>query len=187
MSTGLSAAGISSPRRDLFGPLRQLTILRNDAKFFLAGEDLFAQLIPALIELAFVLIRPFLRDVVRSVGRAGREVDKEGLIGTERLLLPHPVDGLVCHVFHQVVALVGRLLNLDRVGAFIERWIPLVGLAADEPVEIFESSSPSRPCIKGADRTGLPDRNFMALTELRRRVAIELEGACEWGAGVGQK
>ena len=174
------------PRRDFFVPLRELTILRNDAQLFLPGEGLFAQLVPTLVELAFVLVRPFLRNVVRSVSRARREVDEERLIGNERLLLPNPVDGLVRHVFHQVVALFGRLLDLDRYGAFIERWIPLVRLAADEPVEIFESASAGRPSIKGTGRTGLPDRHFMTLAELRRRIPIELEGPGEWRAGVRQ-
>ncbi len=174
------------PCRDLFVPLRELTILRNDAQFFLAGEDLFAQLVPALIELAFVLVGPFLGDVVRGVGRARREVHEEGLVGNERLLLPDPVDGLVGHVLHQVVALFGRLLDLDGCGAFIERWIPLVRLAADESVEVFESASAGWPCIKGAGRTGLPDRHFMTFAELSGRISIELEGPREWRAGVGQ-
>src|SRR5580704_6690144 len=137
-----------------------------------------------MVELAFVLIRPFLRDVVRGVGRTWREVDEERLIGHERLLLPNPIDGLVRHVFHQMIALLGGLLDLDRGGAFIKRWIPLVRLAADEPIEIFESASPGRPSVKRAGWTGLPDRHFMTLAELRRRVPIELEDPGEGRAGV---
>ena len=120
------------------------------------------------------------------MGRAGRKVDEEGLIGNERLLLPNPVNGLVRHIFHQVIALFGRLLDLDGGGALIERRIPLVRLAADEPVEVFESASPGRPRIEGPGRTGLPDRNLMALAELRRCIAIELEGSGERRAGVRQ-
>jgi hypothetical protein len=48
-----------------------------------------------------------------------------------------------------VIALFGGLLDLDRGGAFIKRWIPLVCLAADEAVEIFEAASPGRPSVKG--------------------------------------
>ena len=59
-------------------------------------------------------------------------------------------------------------------------------LAADEPVEVFESASASRPGIKGAGWTGLPDRHFMALAELRRRVSIQLERPGEWCARIRQ-
>ncbi len=124
--------------------------------------------------------------MVRRVGRARREVDEERLVGNESLLLPDPVDGLVRHVFHQVVALFGRLLRLDRYGALIERGIPLMRLTSDESVEIFESASPGRPGIEGTSRTGLPHRHFMALSELGSCVAIELEGSRERGAGVRQ-
>ena len=99
---------------------RELGIRRNDAQLFLASEGLFTQLVPALIELALVLICPFLGDVVRSVCGSGGEVDEEGLVGHEHLLLADPVDGLVGHVFHQVIALFGRPLWLDWCGAFVE-------------------------------------------------------------------
>src|SRR5271155_2387384 len=99
--------------------------------------------------------------MVRGVGRTRCEVDEEGLIGNERLLLPNPVDGLVRHVLHQVVALSGRLLGLDRCGALIKRWVPLVRLTADEAVEIFESAAPGGPSIKGTGRTRLPHRHLM--------------------------
>src|SRR5882757_4897343 len=135
------------PCWDFRVPERELTLLRNDAQLLLASVGLFAQLVPALIELAFVLICPLLRNVVWGVGRTWREVDEEGLIGNERFLLPNPVDGLVCHVFHQVVALFGRLLNLDGCGAFIERRVPLVRLTADKTIEIFEPAAPGGPRI----------------------------------------
>src|SRR6267154_4162372 len=104
--------------------------------------------------------------------------------GTWCLLLPNPVDGLVGHVFHQMVALFGRPLEFHRCGAFIERRVPLVCLAADETVEIFESASPGRPGIKRTGWAGLPNWHFMALAELRRRVPIELERPGQWRAGV---
>src|SRR6202044_3217897 len=102
------------------------------------------------------------------------EINKEGFVRNERLLLPDPVDGFGRHVVHQVVALFGGLLNLDRDSSFIERGIPLVRLASNKSVEIFESASSGRPCIKWARRTGLPNRNFVALAELRRGVTVEL-------------
>src|SRR5580765_1239864 len=111
------------------------------------------------------------------MGRARGEVHEERLIRHERFLLPNPVYGLLGHVWHQVVALFGRLLHLNWRGALIQRWVPLVSLAANEPVEIFKSSSASWPSIKRPGRTGLPYRYFVALAELRRCVAVELQGA----------
>src|SRR5271169_6549701 len=143
------------PCRDFLVPHRELTVLRNDTQLFLTSKGLFAQLIPALVKLTLVLIRPVLRDVVRGVCGARCEVDEEWFVGNERFLLPNPVHGLVGHVFHKVIALFGRLLWLDRYSAFIERRIPLVRFAADEPVEIFESASAGRPGIEGTGRTGL--------------------------------
>src|SRR5208283_1519668 len=159
---------------------------RDNAQFLLACEGLFAQLVPALIELALVLVRPFLRDVMRSVGRARREVCEERLVGNERLLLANPVDGLVRHVLHQVIALLGRLLDLDRRRTLIQRWVPLIRLAADEPIEIFEAASAGGPRIERAGRTRLPHRHFMAFAELSGRIAVELEGPREGCTGVRQ-
>src|SRR5580704_8542550 len=154
-------------------PLRELTIWRNDTQLFLACDGFFAELVPALVELAFVLIGPLLWNVVRSVGGTRREVNEKWLVGHECFLLPDPVDGLLGHVLHQVIALFGRFLHLDGVGAFIERWVPLMGLAANEPVKIFESSSPGWPRIKRTGWTGQPDGHFMALAKLRGRISVQ--------------
>ena len=99
----------------------ELAIGGNDAELLLPREGLFAQLVPAVVELALVLVGPFLGHVMRRVGGAGREVDEERLVGDQRLLLADPGDRLVGHVFHEVVALFGRLLHLDRRRAFVER------------------------------------------------------------------
>ena len=81
MFSGVSSqAGISRTRG-------QLGILGDHAELLLTREDLFAQLVPALIELALVLVGPLLRHVVRRVAGAGREVDEERLVGHQRLLL----------------------------------------------------------------------------------------------------
>ena len=53
----------------------------HDAPFDLARQDLVAQLVPALVELALPARDPLLRDVVRRVRGARREVDEEGPSG----------------------------------------------------------------------------------------------------------
>ena len=163
------------PRRDLGRPRRQHGVGGDDAQLLLPRKNLFAQLVPALIELALVLVDPLLRHVVRRVAGARREIHEERLVGHQRLLLARPLDRLVRHVLGEVIALLRRLLRLDRDRAFVDRRVPLVGFAADEAVEVLEAAAAGRPLIERAHRARLPDRHFMALAELRRRVAIELE------------
>ncbi len=174
------------PRRDLRMARGELAVRRNDAKRLLPGDGFFAQLVPALVEFALVLVGPLLGHMVRRVGRARREVDEERLVGRQRLLLRDPGHRLVGHVRHEVVALFGRLLRLDRRRALIERRIPLVRLAADEAVEVLEAAAAGRPCVERSDRARLPHRHFVAFAELRGRVAVELQGPRERRDRVGQ-
>ena len=97
-------------RRDFRRPLGELGIGGNHAELLLARKGFFADLVPALVELALELVDPLLRYVVRRVRGAGREVHEERLVGHQRLLLAHPPDRLVGHVLGEVVALVRRLL-----------------------------------------------------------------------------
>ena len=49
------------PRRHGRGARGEFGIGRNPAELFLAGKDFFTELVPALVELAFVFVGPFLR------------------------------------------------------------------------------------------------------------------------------
>ena len=164
------------PGGNLGGPRGQFRVRRDDPELLLPLEDLLAQLVPALIELALVLVDPLLGHVVRGMAGAGREIHEERLVRHQRLLLARPLDRLVGQVLGEVIALLGCLLRLDRRRAFVNGRIPLVGLAADEPVEVFEPAASGRPLVERPHRARLPDRHFVALAELRRRVAIEFEG-----------
>ena len=153
---------------------RELRIGRDHAELLLAREDPLALGVPAVVELAGVLVRPFLRDVVRRVRRTRREVHEERLVGHQRLLLAHPLDRLVGHVAHEVVALLRGAIGLDRGRALVQRRVVLVRLAADEAVEVLEAAA-GRPVVERPQRARLPHRHLVALAELGGRVAVELE------------
>ena len=68
----LELGGHVVPGGNLGVPLGQLGIRRDDAQRLLACEGLFAQLVPALAELALVLVGPLLGHMVRRVGGARR-------------------------------------------------------------------------------------------------------------------
>ena len=74
-----------------------------------------------------------------------------------------------------MVALLGGRRRLDRGRPVVERGVPLVVLAADEAVERLEAAAARRPGVERAHRRGLPDRHLVALAELRRRVAVQLQ------------
>jgi hypothetical protein len=171
------------PRRDVVGPLRQFAVRRHDAELLLAGESFFAQLVPALVELALVLGDPVFRHVMRRVRGAGREIDEKRFVGRDRLLLADVADCLVGEIRHQVVALLGRALRFDRRGAVVELRVVLVVLPADESVEVLEAGA-GGPMVERADRRRFEDRHFMALAKLRSRVAVELQDLGQRRAGV---
>ena len=104
--------GNAVPSRHGLRARRQLGVCRNPAQFLLPLEGALAQRIPAVVELAFVFVGPFLEDMVRPMRGAGRPVHQEGLVGRKRAMPAHPGDGLVGHVFAQMVLLIMR--RLDR-------------------------------------------------------------------------
>ena len=112
---------------------------------------------------------------MRGVCGARREVDEERLVGHERLLLADPVDRPIRHVVGEVVALFRRPVRLNRRRAVVDGGRVLVRLSGDEAVEVLEASSAGRPSVEGPEWARLPHRHLMALPELRRRVAVQLE------------
>ena len=82
-------------------------------------EGALAVLVPAIVELALVLVRPFPGDLVRPVARAAGPVHEERLVRLERLVPPQVVDRVVGEVFAQVVIIVStrgmRMLDVGRV------------------------------------------------------------------------
>ena len=173
------------PGRDLGRPDGQLGVGGDDPQLLLAGEDLLPQPVPALVEAALVPVRPLGGDMVGGVGGPEGEVDEERLVGHQRLLLTHPVDRPVGHVLGEVIALLGGPVGLHRHGVLVDRRGVLVGLGPDEAVEVLEAPAAGRPGVEGAHRAGLPHRHLVALAELGRRVAVQLQDLGQGGAGVG--
>src|SRR5688572_29710422 len=157
----LERLGHVVPRRNFLVARGELAVRRDDAELLLPGERFLAQLVPAGIELALVLVSPSLRDVMWCVRRAGREIDEDWLVRAQGLLLTDPANGLVGHVLHEVVTLFGCLLGLDRRRPLIQRWVPLVRLAADESIEVFEASAAGGPGVERTNRAGLPHGHFV--------------------------
>jgi len=117
----------------------ELAFLRNHSELFLSREGLFAELVPTLIEFAFVFVSPLLRNVVRCMGCPGREVHKKGLVCGQQSLLTHSVDRAVGHIGHEMVPFCRCGRGIDDLRAFVNRGIPLIGLACDKSVKVFES------------------------------------------------
>ena len=165
------------PGGQVFRPLAQLRVGRDDAQLLLALERFNSHLVPALVELALVLVGPLLRHVVRRMRRPGCVVDEERLVGRHRLLRLDPVDRLVGHVHGEVVVVHLRRLDLDR--PVVDERIPLVGLTADEAVELVESLMRG-PAIERSRHTRLPRGRLVPLAERAGAVSVEPQHLGEW-------
>ena len=170
---GLELGGHVVPRRDLVVAHGELGVVGHDAASLLLGEDPLAKRVPAVVELAAVPVGPLERHVVGRVRRTRRVVHEERTVRRQRGQLAHPTDRAGGHVLGEVVALVGGGRLLDRGRAAVEGRRVLVGLAAEESIEVLEAAAAGRPGLERPDRAGLPDRDLVAFAELRRRVAVE--------------
>ena len=169
---------------DLGRPGGELGVGGDDPQVLLPGEDGLARGVPAVVEAALVLVGPLRRDLVGGVGRPWRVVHEEGPVGHERALLADPGDGLVGHVLGEVVALLGRGRRLERGGPLVDGGEVLVGLTPDEAVEVLEATA-RRPLGERPHRARLPDRDLVALAELRGGVPVHPQGVGQWCRGVG--
>ena len=180
LEDGLELVGHVVPGGDRVVAGGQLGVRGDHAELFLLGEGELTLRVPAVGELAAVLLDPLGRDVVGGVGGAWRVVDEERLVRHERLLLAHPAHAVVGEVVGEVIALLGRGGRLDRRGALVEGRVPLVVLATDEAVEVLEPPALRRPRVERPHRRGLPHGHLVALAELRRRVAVQRQRQGKW-------
>src|SRR5262249_47581025 len=120
-------------------PRRQLRVGRNDSQLQLPLIGGLPNGIPAGIELPLELLPPRLRRMMRGVRGAGCEVQEDRLLRCDGLGVAEPVDGPVRHVRHEVIAVFGTLGGLDRSRVLEKYRVVLVGLAANETVEVVKA------------------------------------------------
>ena len=84
------------------------------------------------------------------MGGTGRIVEKEGLVGIQRVDGLHVVDRVIRHGRDQVeVGIVIKWVDIGGVADQVSR-LPLAGVAAHEPVEIVEAHA-DRPLVVRPD------------------------------------
>ena len=146
---------------------RQLGPLGHDALLDHAREHPLAVGLVAVVEDALVLVDELLRRVVRGVVGAGAEPQEPRLVRVRLLGVADEPERLVGQVLGEVVALLGPVRLLDVVVVLHERRIPLVGLAADEPVEAVEPAR-QRPVALAAAHRPLVDGHVVVLADPER-------------------
>ena len=149
---------------------RQLGVGRHDAERLLSGEDLLTVGIPAVVELAGVLVDPLLGGMVRGMCRPEAEVEVERLLRIDLLGIGDELDRLVDQVLGQVVTLFRGPRRLDLVVVVDEVGVPLAGVATEEAVEAFEPT-PEWPAGVGAGRGLLVARGQVPLAHHQSAVA----------------
>ena len=135
---------------------RELRVLGHDAQLFLPREHLLAIDVPALVELALVLVRPFLRHMMRRVVRSRREIEEERLVRRDLLQICDEADRLVGKVRREVVAFFRRFRRLDLMIVINEVGIILMRVAAEKAIIALEAASERPTVIRtgGADLLG---------------------------------
>src|SRR5207247_1963389 len=154
---------------------RELCVGRDDTKLLLPLERLLAELVPAVVESAFVLVGPFLPDVMRRVGGAGRVVEAPGLLGIVTPDAVEPIDRLVGYRLGEVEGLpVLSLLNPDELLVLGDHRVVLTGLGSKEAPVVVEAPGVG-PVIERAGRALLLLGRQVPLADRRCRVTVLLQ------------
>ena len=150
---------------------REFRALGNDAEFELSREPLFAHLVPALVELAAVTIDVLLRGLMGRMGRAQREIEEEGLIGIDGLVVAQKALRVIDDVFGEVIAVFRRPGWLDQVVVVDEIGVELIGLAGEEAVEPVKAAL-QRPVGEGPGGGALLGGTEVPLADRERGVVL---------------
>ena len=184
---GLLVLGDAVPGRHRLVPRGELGVGGDPAFLLGALEDALAIGVPAVVELALILVGPLLHDVVRAVDRAARPVHEERLVRLEGLVLVQPADRVVRQVFAEVVALLRAFSAAGRGRVAHQVRLVLRGLAGQEAVEIFEAEA-GRPVLERAGRRSSPRRACCATCprrpwRSRSPSAPRRPARCSWECG----
>ena len=158
------------PSRNARGTVSQLGVLRHDTELLLARKGLFANLIPALIELALEFGDPILGRMVRGVRRAWSEICQPWLVGRNRPEQANPFDGLVRHILVEEIVF-DIVRRLDWLDVLENGRSPLAGVATDKTIKIFKSQS-GRPQIEWPGLAVVPVRHVVIFAVPRGVIAV---------------
>ena len=153
-------------------PGRELRVLPDHAETLLVVEDPLAQLLVAIVEQMHRadLLDPLLRRMVRRMRRARRVLDEERLVRIGLVQPRHPVDRVVGHARDEVPTRLA-LERVDLRGIAEEVRLPLVGVTADEAIEVLEAHARG-PVVERTGLAGGEGRHVVVLAEPGRRIAI---------------
>ena len=170
-------------REEIVRPGCKLKALGNHTELLLVLKDGFAQLFVAVVEQVHRVdfVHPLLLRMMRRMGSAGHVIEEERLVGIGLVDAVHPIDSVVGHRGNQVPFT--RRLACERIdlrGVAEQVRPPLVGIAADETVEIIETHA-VRPLGERPGLAGLVGRGVVILAEPRRRIAIVAQDAAYGG------
>ena len=143
---------------------RKLRVLGHDAQLFLSSECVLAINVPALVELAFVFVRPFLRNMMGRVVRARREIKEKRFVRRDLLQIGDEVDRLVGKIGSEMITLFRRLRRLDLMIVINKVGIILMRVTAEETV-IALKATPERPAIIRTGRADLLGRREMPFAD----------------------
>ena len=156
---------------------RQLGVRRDDAELLLALKGFLTVLIPAIVELALVFVRPFLRNMMRRMGGAGGVIDEPWLVRVMCADGVQPLDGLVGDVVGEVIELpVLALGDAENRVVLGDDWIVLAGGAGQKAPPVVKAPC-LRPVLEGAGRPHLAARRHVPLAEAGGDVAVFLQDA----------
>src|SRR5262245_35370394 len=145
--------------------------LRQDSKFELPLVYMFAVCVPAVIELAFILVRPFFRNVVRGVVGAGRKIQEEWFIGRYLFAIGNELNGFVGEVFGEVITLLWCFRRINLMVIVNQVWIILMRVTAKKSVVTLETSA-QRPTVIRACGAGFRRGGEVPFADAERRITM---------------
>lgn len=159
-------AGLPGQRIDV----GQLQMFGKQSPELLAAQHDFPVLFVPHVERASIPVRPFAEDVVWGVTCARTEIHHPRFVGSGRPRVGQELDRTVGQVFGKVIPVIRPGRRVDLMIVVPQVWIPLVGQAAQKPVEAVESPL-DRPGSLRCTHRHLRRRRQMPLSDRHRVVS----------------